>query len=86
MLLQCTLTAETMPHCVSGLAVVMFRLGPASRLIRAWFRLPLALQGLDEYKAQYAVDEVHYTEHTARVLSGLNPITLHLLCGTNSDR
>lgn len=43
-------------------------------------------QGLDDYKAKYAVDEVHYTEDMGRVLSELNPVTLHLLCGTNTDR
>ena len=76
-----------MPLCISGLANNGWvRLGPASRLIRACVKLLLALQSLDEYKAKYAVDEVHYTENIARVLSGLNPVRLHLLCGTNSDR
>lgn len=65
---------------------MVVRLGPASRLICAWVKLSLALQSLDEYKAKYAVDEVHYTEDMASVLSGLNPARLHLLCGTNSDR
>ena len=36
--------------------------------------------------AKYAVDEVHYQEDMARVLSDLKPVTLHLLCGTNTDR
>lgn len=67
-------------------APVVVRLGPASRLICAWVKLSLPLQSLDEYKAKYAVDEVHYIEDMARVLSVLNPISLHLLCGTNSDR
>ena len=43
-------------------------------------------QGLDDYMAKYAVDEVHYKEDMARVLSDLKPVTLHLLCGTNTDR
>lgn len=44
------------------------------------------MQGLDAYKAKYAVDEVHYTEDMADVLARLQPSTLHLLCGINTDR
>ena len=44
------------------------------------------LQGLAAYKGKYAVDEVHYTENMADILAKLQPSTLHLLCGTNSDR
>ncbi|KAL3130945.1 hypothetical protein ABBQ38_000268 [Trebouxia sp. C0009 RCD-2024] len=43
------------------------------------------IKGLDDYKAKYAVDEVHYTEDMERVLSELKPAALHLLCGTNTD-
>lgn len=58
----------------------------ASHLIQAWGKLSLGLQGLDDYKAKYAVDEVHFTEDMGHVLSRLKPVTLHLLCGTNTDR
>ena len=44
------------------------------------------VQGLDDYQAKYAVNEVHYTEDMGRVLSELKPVALHLLCGTNTDR
>ena len=67
-------------------APVVSRLCHASHLIQAWDKPLLLLQGLDDYKAKYAVDEVHYTEDIGRVLSGLKPVTLHLLCGTNTDR
>ncbi|KAL3139068.1 hypothetical protein ABBQ32_005865 [Trebouxia sp. C0010 RCD-2024] len=44
------------------------------------------IKGLDDYKAIYAVDEVHYADDMERVLSELKPVALHLLCGTNTDR
>lgn len=86
--LQCKLTAEAMQYCGSGpVAVpVVSRLCHASHLIQACDMLSLGLQGLGDYKAKYAVDEVHYTEDMGRVLSGLKPISVHLLCGTNTDR
>ncbi len=43
-------------------------------------------QGLEEYKAKYAVDEVHYVEDMPKVLAQLQPISVHLLSGTNTDR
>lgn len=44
------------------------------------------VQGLEEYKAKYAVDEVHYTEDMPKVLAQLQPVSVHLLSGTNTDR
>ena len=44
------------------------------------------MQGLEEYKAKYAVDEVHYTEDMPKVLAQLQPVSVHLLSGTNTDR
>ena len=67
-------------------APVVSRLCHASHLIQAWDKPLLVWQGLDDYKAKYAVEEVHYTEDMERVLSGLKPVTLHLLCGINTDR
>lgn len=64
----------------------MSRLCHASHLIQGWDILSLGLQGLDGYKAKYAVDEVHYTDDMGRVLSELKPVSVHLLCGTNTDR
>lgn len=43
-------------------------------------------QGLEEYKAKYAVDEVHYVEDMPKVLAQLQPVSVHLLSGTNTDR
>jgi hypothetical protein len=43
-------------------------------------------QGLKEYKAKYAVDEVHYVEDMPKVLAQLQPVSVHLLSGTNTDR
>jgi hypothetical protein len=40
----------------------------------------------EEIRARYAVDEVHYVDEMADVLSSLSPPCLHLLCSTNSDR
>lgn len=48
--------------------------------------LCITLQGLDDYKAKYAVDEVHYVEDMPKVLAKLQPVSLHLLSGTNTDR
>lgn len=45
-----------------------------------------AAQGLEEYKAKYAVDEVHYVEDMPKVLAQLQPVSVHLLSGTNTDR
>ena len=44
------------------------------------------LQGLKEYQAKYAVDHVHYVEDIPQVLAKLNPVSLHVLSGTNTDR
>ena len=44
------------------------------------------VQGLEEYKAKYAVDEVHYVEDMPKVLAQLQPVSVHLLSGTNTDR
>ena len=44
------------------------------------------VQGLEEYKAKYAVDEVHYIEDMPKMLAQLQPVSVHLLSGTNTDR
>ena len=44
------------------------------------------LQGLKDYQAKYAVDHVHYVEDIPQVLAKLNPVSLHVLSGTNTDR
>ncbi|KAK9798996.1 hypothetical protein WJX73_000520 [Symbiochloris irregularis] len=43
------------------------------------------IDGPEEKQAQYAVDEVHYTEDMADVISKINPPVIHVLAGTNSD-
>ncbi|KAA6426409.1 MAG: xaa-Pro dipeptidase [Trebouxia sp. A1-2] len=44
-----------------------------------------AIKGLEEYKAKYAVDAVHYVEDMPKVLAQLQPVSVHLLSGTNTD-
>ena len=59
---------------------------PFQVIIRLILVFMKRLQGLDDYKAKYAVDEVHYVGDMASVLAKRQPAALHLLCGTNTDR
>jgi hypothetical protein len=44
------------------------------------------LKTLEEAKAKYAVDVVHYTDELADVIRSLAPPCLHVLHGVNTDR
>jgi hypothetical protein len=45
-----------------------------------------SIPSLEELRAKYAVDEVHYVDGMAAVLQSMDPPSIHVLDGVNTDR